>query len=182
MKKILAFSGSNHSQSIHSVLINTLAAKAISTQVTTINLMDFELPMYGIDVESNGIPETLIKLKKIMSEYDALIIASPEHNGSMPVFLKNVIDWLSRIAEPGQSFFGSNKTPILLVSASPGENGGATNLKIMAELMPWWGADVKGTYSLGHYHDKLMNGSFDIPTQGRLTTLMADFENSLGEK
>jgi len=182
MKKILAFSGSNHSQSIHNVLIQSLAEKAKIAQVTTLDLTEFELPMYGIDVESQGMPAMAIKLKEVMSEHDALIIASPEHNGSMPAFLKNVIDWLSRIAEPGQSFFGSSKKPVLLVSASPGENGGATNLKNMAELMPWWGGDVKGTYSLGNYQDKVQSGEFNAETDEELKALITYFEKSLQEK
>ncbi|MEH6534354.1 MAG: NADPH-dependent FMN reductase [Photobacterium frigidiphilum] len=179
MKKILAFSGSNHSQSIHNVLISTLSEKANLAQITTIDLTEFELPMYGIDVESSGVPAKAIQLKEIMNEHDALIIASPEHNGSMPAFLKNTIDWLSRIAEPGQSFFGGNKKPVLLLSASPGANGGATNLKNMAELMPWWGGDVKGAYSLGNYQDKFQDGEFNAETQEELKALMVSFENAL---
>ena len=179
MKKILAFSGSNHSQSIHNTLVRSLAEKAIHTEVSIINLIDFDVPMYGIDVESKGIPADIIKLRKMMNEHDALIIASPEHNGLMPAFLKNVIDWLSRVAEPGQSFFGDDKKPVLLVSTSPGPNGGATNIKTMAELMPWWGGDVKATYSLGSYQEKVHDGEFDIATKNELEALMSCFENAL---
>ncbi|KLV04615.1 NADPH-dependent FMN reductase [Photobacterium aquae] len=179
MKKIIAFTGSNNSQSIHHILIQTLAAKANQTQVSTIDLNDFDLPMYGIDVETQGIPEDARRLRATLNEFDALIIASPEHNGSMPAFLKNAIDWLSRVAPQGGSFFGDEKKPVLLVSTSPGANGGATNLKTMAELMPWWGGDVKGTFSLGSFYDKFQNGQFDATTNAELESLMADFERTL---
>lgn len=179
MKKVLAFSGSNHSQSIHNTLIRTLAACAARTEVTILDLTDFDLPMYSIDVESKGIPTDAIKLRQVIVEHDALIIASPEHNGSMPAFLKNVIDWLSRVAEPSKPFFGSDKKPVLLVSTSPGPNGGATNLKTMAELMPWWGGDVKGSYSLGNYQEKSHEGEFDQKTKIELKALMSSFEYSL---
>ncbi|MGI3067534.1 NADPH-dependent FMN reductase [Vibrio alginolyticus] len=179
MKKILALSGSNHSQSIHNTLIRSLAEKATQTKVTIIELKDFDLPMYGIDAESKGIPADAITLRQMMNEHDALIIASPEHNGSMPAFLKNVIDWLSRVAESGKSFFGDDKKPVLLVSASPGPNGGATNLRTMAELMPWWGGDVKGIYSLGSYQEKIHDGEFDVATKVELEALMSSFENAL---
>ncbi|WP_039986073.1 NADPH-dependent FMN reductase [Vibrio owensii] len=179
MKKIVAFTGSNNSQSIHNLLVQALANQATQTEVNTIDLNDFELPMYGLDVEGQGIPENANKLRATLNEYDAIIIASPEHNGSMPAFLKNAIDWLSRVAPQGRSFFGDTKKPVLLVSTSPGANGGATNIKTMAELMPWWGGDVKGTYSLGGFYDKFQDGKFDAATSAELSELMMSFEKSL---
>jgi len=179
MKKILAFTGSNHSQSIHQVLIDVAASKVETSQVTLIDLNDYPLPMYGIDAEKNGIPESAHRLRKIMNEHDALIIASPEHNGSMPAFLKNTIDWLSRIAAPGQPFFGEIKKPVLLMSASPGQNGGATNIKTMAELMPWWGGDVKGTFSLGSYHEKFIDDQPNVATSNEISALVSAFESTL---
>lgn len=178
MKKILAFTGSNNSQSIHQNLLNITASKVTNNDVTVIDLNDFPLPIYSIDIETQGIPEEVKRLKKIMGEHDALIIASPEHNGSMPAFLKNTIDWLSRLAEPGQPFFGDTRKPVLLLSTSPGATGGATNIKTMAELMPWWGGDVKGTYSLGSYYEKFSDGKFDLETDQQLTDLVSLFEST----
>lgn len=73
MKKILALSGSNHSQSIHNTLIRSLAEKATLAEVTSIELKDFDLPMYGIDAESKGIPADAITLRQMMNEHDALM-------------------------------------------------------------------------------------------------------------
>ena len=97
----------------------------------------------------------------------------------MPAFLKNVIDWLSRATEPGQPFFGETKKPVLLLSASPGETGGATNIKTMSELMPWWGGDVKGTYSLGSYYEKFTDGQFNSETDEELTAIVNLFDTTL---
>jgi NAD(P)H-dependent FMN reductase len=179
MKKILAFSGSNHSQSIHQNLIEVTASKVTKHEVSVIDLNNFPLPIYSIDIESQGIPEQVKNLRAIMNEHDALIIASPEHNGSMPAFLKNVIDWLSRVSEPGQPFFGESKKPVLLLSTSPGETGGATNIKTMAELMPWWGGDVKGTYSLGSYHEKFIDGKFNPETDKEISATVSAFEATI---
>ncbi|GAL03434.1 NADPH:quinone oxidoreductase [Photobacterium aphoticum] len=179
MKKILAFTGSNNSQSIHAPLIQALAAQASDTQVDILNLNDYALPMYGLDVEGQGVPDAALQLRAKLNAYDALIIASPEHNGSMPAFLKNAIDWLSRVAPQGTSFFGDEKKPVLLVSTSPGANGGATNLKTLSELMPWWGGDVKGVYSLGGFYDKFQDGAFDVETTAELKAQMAAFEAAL---
>jgi NAD(P)H-dependent FMN reductase len=65
----------------------------------------------------------------------------------MPAILKNAIDWLSRVG--GMKFFGGR--PILLLSTSPGSNGGLTNLTNLATLVPWWGGDVVALYSLPRF-------------------------------
>ena len=179
MKKILAFSGSNYSQSIHHNLINLAADKVSQHEVNVIHLTDYPLPIYSQDIEAEGIPDAARQLRQLMMDHDALIIASPEHNGSMPAFLKNAIDWLSRIAEPGETFFGHAKKPVLLLSTSPGANGGATNIKTMAELMPWWGGDVKGTYSLGSYYDKVIDGQLSADTDKELSEVIGSFEAAL---
>ena len=41
-------------------------------------------------------------LRRRLTEADAFIIASPEYNASMPGLLKNLIDWLTRLA-PGEA-------------------------------------------------------------------------------
>ena len=64
MKKILAFSGSNHSQSIHQNLINITASKVVENEVTIIDLNDFPLHIYSIDVERKGMPEQAKKLRQ----------------------------------------------------------------------------------------------------------------------
>jgi len=179
MKKILAFTGSNHSQSINQQMLTISASKIVENEVTLIDLNDYPLPIYSLDIEAKGIPEHVINLRNILAEHDALMIATPEHNGSMPAFLKNVIDWLSRVVEPGMGFFGVKDKPVLLLSTSPGATGGATNLKNMAELMPWWGADVKGIYSLGSYHDQFVDGQLIEETDLQLTTIINQFESTL---
>ena len=179
MKIILAFSGSNSSQSINQCLIHDIADKVSQHYINIIDLNNYPLPMYSLDTEANGIPANVHELKNIMNQHDALIIASPEHNGSMPAFFKNTIDWLSRIVEPGQPFFGDNRKPVLLLSTSPGQNGGATNLTTMSTLMPWWGGDVKATYSVGSYYDKFKNGQFDSETDQALSSLITLFEEQL---
>ncbi len=59
---------------------------------------EFPMPVYDGDLEtSQGIPEGVLKLAKKISEADAIIISSPEYNGSMPGPFKNAVDWLSRL-------------------------------------------------------------------------------------
>ncbi|MDX2321003.1 MAG: NADPH-dependent FMN reductase [Moritella sp.] len=179
MQKIIAFTGSNHSNSIHQQLLNLAVEKIVENEVTMLNLSDFPLPIYSLDIEAKGIPQEVYQLKEEFVKHDAIIIATPEHNGSMPAYLKNVIDWLSRLVPAKSPFFGNEAKPILLMSTSPGPTGGATNLNTMAELMPWWGGDVKGTYSLGSYFEKVIDGKLTPATDQELTDLIKRFEAQL---
>ena len=124
MKRIVVFSGSNSSKSINQNLAVYAASLVKTSQVTVIDLRDFELPLYNIDIEeSEGIPENAHKLKSVFDAHDGFIIALPENNSSFSVFFKNAIDWVSRIH---MSFF-DNK-PIVLLATSPGPGGGKSVL------------------------------------------------------
>ena len=179
MKKILAFSGSNSSQSINQALIKVVANKVSEHEVTVLNLVDFPMPIYSIDQQANGIPETALALKQQIVEHDAMIIAMPEHNGLMPAFFKNVVDWLSRIEGGGKAFFGGEVKPVLLLSTSPGERGGLTGLTILEQLMPRWGTEVKGKYNLGNFQQKYNQGVFDEETDQTLSVLVKKFEANI---
>jgi chromate reductase, NAD(P)H dehydrogenase (quinone) len=55
------------------------------------------VPLYDGDVEErDGIPPVVEELKERVRAADALVIATPEYNFSVPGVLKNMIDWLSR--------------------------------------------------------------------------------------
>jgi len=179
MKKIIAFTGSNNSNSINKQLLNFAVEKIDKNQITVLDLSDYPLPIYGLDVEASGFPEAIYKLKDELIKYDALIITTPEHNGSMPAYLKNVIDWLSRLVPPQSPFFGDKAKPVLLMSTSPGPTGGATNLKTMTELMRWWGGDVKQTYSLGSYFEKVNNGKLIPKIDQELADVINLFQTQL---
>ncbi len=89
-----------------------------------LDLRDYPMPVYDGDIEtSSGIPEQTVMLGKKIAEADALIISTPEYNGSIPGILKNVIDWLSR--EKTVSLEGKQ---LLLLAASPGRLGGVRSL------------------------------------------------------
>lgn len=151
MPRILAFSGSSSSRSINRQLV-TWAAGRLDTEVTLVDIRDFPLPIYGIDIEeADGIPQNASTFRGLIYAHDGIIIACPEHNGAMPAIFKNLIDWMSRM--PGKIF---DDRPVLLLSTSPGKGGGATNLNNLATLVPWWGGNVVATISIGSF-----NNAFD---------------------
>ncbi|MEE1621427.1 NAD(P)H-dependent oxidoreductase [Zafaria sp. Z1313] len=56
-----------------------------------------KLPFYNEDVDVEGaLPEGVAELRAAAAGADALLLVSPEYNGTMPAVLKNAIDWLSR--------------------------------------------------------------------------------------
>lgn len=179
MKKVLILTGSNNApeQSINWRLASRAAANVTRSTVHVTGLHEHPLPMYQQALEADSLPEAVAAFGRVIREHDALVIVSPEHNGLMPACLKNAIDWLSRTRQEGESFFGKADKPVLLLSTSPGGNGGATNLKFMAELMPWWGGKVIGMHSVGGFHDKYQNGVFDAETESMLSDVMTHFES-----
>lgn len=78
-----------------------------------------EIPPYDADVEAEGTPEPVEALRRAMREADAVLVATPEYNHSIPGVLKNALDWASRPA--GQSALTGK--PAAVVGASTGMFG-----------------------------------------------------------
>lgn len=155
-KKVIAFSGSNSSTSINQQLVHIAAGYAQGIDVEVIDLRDYPAPLYGIDLEkAEGVPQSIQELKAVLDGADGFLISSPEHNGSIPTFFKNTIDWLSRIKSETKTFGGK---PLLAMSTSPGANGGKTNLTNLLKLLPFWGANVVGSFSLGGFYNQVTEG------------------------
>lgn len=96
-------------------------------EVTRISLADYPLPMMNQDLErEEGIPDNAMRLARIISSHDALLIATPEYNASIPPLLKNTIDWLSRISADtnGRRLKPFEGKIAALCSSSPGAFGG----------------------------------------------------------
>ncbi|WP_115788993.1 NAD(P)H-dependent oxidoreductase [Arthrobacter silvisoli] len=55
------------------------------------------IPFYNEDIDVEGqVPAEAAALRAAAAGADALLLVTPEHNGTMPASLKNAIDWLSR--------------------------------------------------------------------------------------
>ena len=84
-------------------------------------IADIRLPLYDGDLEAaEGIPPAVRSLAAQIAAADAVIIASPEYNKSLPGVLKNALDWVSRVKD-GNPWAGK---PVAIVSASAGRTGG----------------------------------------------------------
>ncbi|WP_413561407.1 NADPH-dependent FMN reductase [Bdellovibrio sp. HCB209] len=79
-------------------IAKTIAAEYPDAQVELCEFNEFPMPIYDGDLETEkGIPEGVKKLAEKITQADAIIISSPEYNGSIPGPFKNAIDWLSRL-------------------------------------------------------------------------------------
>src|SRR4030042_4691295 len=117
--KILGFVGSLRKGSYNKALMR--AAVKLAPEEATIEVFDLEgIPPFNQDLERQP-PQTVKEFKAKIRKADAILIATPEYNYSIPGVLKNAIDWASRP-------FGDNAfegTPVAVMGASPGMTGTA---------------------------------------------------------
>ncbi|MHB9857410.1 NAD(P)H-dependent oxidoreductase [Streptomyces sp. YIM S03343] len=80
-----------------------------------------EVPFYNEDIDVEGtVPAAAAKLREAASGTDAILLFSPEYNGTIPAVLKNAIDWLSRPFGAG-AIAGK---PVAVVGTAYGQHGG----------------------------------------------------------
>jgi chromate reductase, NAD(P)H dehydrogenase (quinone) len=115
--KILAIAGSLRKQSYNRSLIQ--AALEIAPSDSSLEIFDLAgIPLYNQD-EENNLPPAVAALKAKVRAADAILIATPEYNYSMPGVLKNALDWGSR---PYGDSAWDNK-PVAIMGTSPGMQG-----------------------------------------------------------
>jgi NAD(P)H-dependent FMN reductase len=172
--QFLVFGASLRKDSLNDRLAQS-AAEVVRSKGGTVDLAmmsEFDCPSFDSDVEQEaGVPLGAQRLKDRLEKADAFIIASPEYNASMPGYLKNSIDWTSRLRP--QPFNGRQG---LLMSASPsmvGGNRGLWSLRIPLEHL---GARVyPDMFSLAQAHQA-------FTSEGRLSDdmLYKRFESVIG--
>lgn len=94
--KIVGISGSNKTvaPSLNNALIET--AKELTPEDVEFEIADIKnLPIYSEDYDAD-FPEEAVKLKALILGADAVIIATPEYNRSVPPVLVNALSWTSR--------------------------------------------------------------------------------------
>lgn len=139
--KLLVFAGSTRQNSFNRKLARVTAAMATASgaDVTHIELADFDVPMYNADLEAQGTPADVIRLKQLMHDHPALIICTPEYNASYPALLKNTLDWVSTPVKGNPDWtdgFKSTRGKVVgVLSASPGALGGLRSQSHLAPLL-----------------------------------------------
>lgn len=117
--RIAAISGSLRKASFNTAALR--AAQEVAPDDIEIEIVTLEgIPLYDDDLRATGVPAAVTRLCATIVSADAVLIATPEYNYSIPGVLKNAIDWVSR-AEP-QPF---KEKAVAIMGASPGAIGTA---------------------------------------------------------
>jgi chromate reductase, NAD(P)H dehydrogenase (quinone) len=120
-----------------------------------IRLSDLLLPIYDGDwEEEHGLPDGALKLKPLIVEHHALLIATPEYNGGYTALLKNALDWASRPTAGDPSGLGVfARKMAAVVSASPGLLGGIrSQIALQVSLCKLGVHVIPASFSLGVAH------------------------------
>jgi len=117
--RVLGIAGSLRRDSYNHALMRE-AAERLPVGVELVEFQRLaEIPPYDADLEQLETPAAVAELREAMREADAVLVATPEYNHSIPGVLKNALDWASRPA--GQSAL--NGTPTAVIGASTGMFG-----------------------------------------------------------
>jgi chromate reductase len=117
--RVLGISGSLRRDSHNTALLR--AATELLPPAAELDVFDGlrDIPPYCEDEEDRARPEAVVRLESAIREADAILIATPEYNHSIPGQLKNAIDWISRPVL-GNALSGK---PVAVVGASTGSFG-----------------------------------------------------------
>jgi chromate reductase len=112
--RVLGFAGSLREGSWNRALLE--AAREMAPAGMAISVSDLSgIPLYNADQDNDdNRPESVNQFKQAIADADAVLIATPEYNYSIPGVLKNAIDWASR---PGMRSVFAGK-PVAMMGAS----------------------------------------------------------------
>ncbi|MFK8023538.1 MAG: NADPH-dependent FMN reductase [Ilumatobacter sp.] len=179
--KILAFAATASTRSINRKIVDYASSlltagllDGVDVEVETIDLDDFEMPIYSEDRERDGgIPKLAHDFFEAIGDADAVLISFAEHNGFYTAAYKNLFDWTSRIDM--KVYQGK---PVVLFSTSPGQGGGANVLNTAVMSGTFFGYDVKASLAIPSFYenfdtaaDSLSNDDLDSSLRAALLTL-----------
>jgi chromate reductase len=94
--RILAISGSLRRDSHNRALLRT-AGELLPAGVELVSFDALKaIPPFDEDDEAGPAPAAVAALREAIADADAVLVATPEYNGSLPGALKNALDWASR--------------------------------------------------------------------------------------
>jgi chromate reductase, NAD(P)H dehydrogenase (quinone) len=149
--KVLAIPGSLRRDSHNRALLLTAAELAPSH-------VDFELfeelkalPPYDQDDDLEPAPLAVARLRAAIAGADALLIATPEYNSSIPGQLKNALDWASRPLAANVL----RDRPVAVIGASTGAFGAVWSQAELRKVLAAAGARVlDAELAVGHAQER----------------------------
>jgi chromate reductase len=96
--QLVGFSGSLRKGSYNTMLLKA-ALQLLPTDVSMEIISIEDIPLYNADLDlpaAKQRPRPVEHFRKMLTDADGILVASPEYNYSIPGGLKNAIDWASR--------------------------------------------------------------------------------------
>jgi chromate reductase len=176
--RVLGISGSLRRDSLNSALLRAAAERLPAGA----ELVEFDrlrdVPPYDEDVDAEATQAIIEELRDAVRDADAVLIATPEYNSSIPGQLKNALDWVSRPA--GKSAL--NGKPAAAIGASTGMFGAAwAQAELRKVLGAMGGRVIEAGLPVGHAKDLLVDGRLELPPEQseQLEELLAEMEAEL---
>jgi chromate reductase len=175
--RVLGISGSLRRDSLNSALVRA-AAERLPAGVELVEFARLgDVPPYSEDAEAGPAPEAVRELREAILAADAVLIATPEYNHSIPGQLKNALDWASRPA--GHSAL--NGKPAAAIGASKSMFGGVwAQAELRKVLAAMGGRVIEAELPVAHAHELLNGRRLELaPEQSeRLEGILAELVES----
>jgi chromate reductase len=160
--RVLGISGSLRRGSLNSALLRAAAERLPAGA----ELIEFDrlrdVPPYDEDVDAEMTPAVVEELREAVRNADAVLIATPEYNHSLPGQLKNALDWVSRPA--GKSAL--NGKPAATIGASTGMFGAIwAQAELRKVLGAMGGRVVESELPVGHAQELLVGDHLELSPQ-----------------
>src|SRR2546430_3505590 len=177
--KVLAISGSLRSGSYNTQLLRA-AEELLPREVDFVVYEGLKaVPPYDQDDDVQPAPPAVAALRQAVAEADAVLIATPEFNSSIPGALKNALDWASR---PVATNVFRNK-PVAVIGSSAGMFGAVWAQAELRKVLAAMGARVAEVeVAVGHATEKfddeglLLDDQVPRELADALTTLRAEVQ------
>jgi len=117
---VLVLVGSLRADSVNRQIAEVAAENAPAEVELSIYSGLGEVPFYNEDLDTADAPAQVVALRTAAAAADAVLVVTPEYNGSIPAVLKNAIDWLSRPFGNG----ALRDRPLAVIGGAYGQYGG----------------------------------------------------------
>jgi len=130
-----------------------------------------DLPHYSEDLDhEDHLPQAARDLRAAVADADAVLLVTPEYNGSMSSAVKNAVDWVSR--PRGEAAIAGKPAAVIAATGSP--NSGQWAREDAVKVLKVAGADViEDTVGVGSAFQAFADGRLsDAALDADLRTLM----------
>ncbi|GAA3092421.1 NADPH-dependent FMN reductase [Streptosporangium carneum] len=90
---LLVIAGSVRRGSVSDAVARTAAALTSESHVVRAYGETSLLPHFNPDLEGDGLPEVVTRLRSALATADAFMFCTPEYAGALPGALKNLLEW-----------------------------------------------------------------------------------------